>query len=119
MTIQTNEVSKSVWLKNESNPLFHHLVHAATQTAQLYKTLQSDSFCQLVHFDPIRACFEFFENGAGCLQNQTVNLGLLRGEFAVNGKRDGHIGAVVMKRVALVCQHRLATDQGFVVVVVV
>ena len=68
--------------------------------------------------DPVNTWCEFGEDSAGRLEHYIVDLGLLLGKSTIDWERDGDIGAVVMERVSLICQHGLTIDQRPVIVLV-
>ena len=119
VAVKTDEVAKPVRHKEETNAFFHHLTNVTSKAAKLNEALQNDLLSQPVAINPIDSGREFRKDGASRPQDYVIDRSLLFGESSVDWEGDGHVRAVVMERVTLVCQHSLPIDQRLVVILVV
>jgi hypothetical protein len=86
---------------------------------QVNQALEYDPFRKLVHLWPLHAWTGLAENCTRRSQHNVVDLPLLLSELTVNREARSDIRDVVMKRMALVCQHSLAVHAGLVSLVIV
>ena len=118
MTVESDEVTETVGHKEEADTLLHHLSDVTSEATEFDEAFEDDLLRQLVAVDPINARSEFGEDSTGRLEYQAVDLTLFLSEPTIDGERDGHIRAVVMEGVTLVCKHGLPINQRLVVVLI-
>ena len=118
VSVETDEMTKTVRHEDESNSLLHHFIDAACEHTELNKTLQRDPLRQLMALNPVGTWLEFLENGSGCLKHDIVDLSLLLCETTIDREGNRDIRAIVLEGVALISQHGLTVDQCLVVVLV-
>lgn len=95
--VEPDQVTQTVWHKNEANALLHHLFNVAREASELNQALKQNSLGKFVALNPVDSWCQFGKDGPRLLQHNVVDGGLPLCELAIDREGNGHIGAVVME----------------------
>ena len=97
VAVKANEVTETVWHKEEADTLLHHLLDITRQQTKLDKAGKDNTLSKNMALNPVNARCKLGKDSTGGLENDVVDGGLLLSEAAIYGEGYGNIGAVVLE----------------------